>query len=71
MARPRGRTKTARISVNLSPQEYACLVAMASQEEVPVGWIARRAIADLISKRGMDAPSQMGLPLSRQRFNKD
>jgi hypothetical protein len=56
--------------VNLNPQEYACLLSISAQEEVSVAWIARRAITELIARRNIDPPSQMALPLSRQRLPK-
>lgn len=36
MARPPGRSKTARLTVNLEPQEYASLRALARREDVPL-----------------------------------
>lgn len=63
MARPRGRTKTARLTVNLDDRAYAALLAVAGREDVPVAQVARRAIADFLS-REEPAFAQPGLPLT-------
>ena len=62
MARPRGRTKTARLTVNLDDRAYAALLAVAGREDVPVAQVARRAIADFLS-REEPASGQSKLPL--------
>jgi len=51
MARPRGRKKIARITVNLEAQEYAALVALARAKDLPLAWLIRRAIANMITAR--------------------
>jgi len=56
MPRPRGRSKTARLTVNLEPREYAMLLALARTEDVPLAWLIRRAITELIAAH---APDQM------------
>ena len=63
MARPRGRTKTARLTVNLDDRAYAALLAVAGREDMPVAQVARRAIADFLSR---EEPSfaQPSLPLT-------
>ena len=63
MARPRGRTKTARLTVNLDDRAYAALLAVANREDMPVAQVARRAIADFLSR---EEPSfgQPSLPLT-------
>ena len=63
MARPRGRTKTARLTVNLDDRAYAALLAVAGREDVPVAQVARRAIVAFLSR---EDPSfgQLGLPLT-------
>lgn len=64
MARPRGRTKTARVTVNLDDRAYAVLLAIAGREDAPVGQIARRAVMDYLARQ---EPSlgQAVLPLIR------
>jgi hypothetical protein len=62
MPRPRGRIKTARITVNLQPHEYATVLDLARKEDVPLAWLIRRAITDLIAKQEI-APQTL-LPLS-------
>lgn len=63
MARPRGRTKTARLTVNLDERAYAALLAVAGREDVPIAQVARRAIVAFLSR---EEPSlvQPGLPLT-------
>jgi hypothetical protein len=64
MARPRGRTKTARVTVNLDDQAYGVLLTIADREDVPVGQVARRAVMDYLAR---EEPSlkQPTLPLMR------
>ena len=64
MPRPRGRTKTARVTVNLDDRAYAVLLTIAGTEDVPIGQIARRAVMDYLAKQ---EPSlkQITLPLVR------
>lgn len=49
MGRPRGRAKTARISVSFEPQVYAVLVDLAKHQDVPVAQVIRRAVAQLVA----------------------
>ena len=56
MARPRGRTKTARLTVNLEPREYASLLALARREDVPLAWLIRRAVNVFLSSQPTDEP---------------
>ena len=49
MARPRGRVKTARVTVNLEERAYAALRAIAGQEDAPVAQVARQAIMDFLA----------------------
>jgi hypothetical protein len=48
MGRPRGRKKVARITVNLEAREHAALVALAQAEDLPLAWLIRRAVANMI-----------------------
>ena len=50
MARPRGRIKTARVTVNLEDQAYWALQTIADQEDAPVAQVARRAIMDFLAR---------------------
>ena len=50
MARPRGRTKPARLTVNLDRPTYASLVEVAKREDVSVSWVVRRAIETLLAR---------------------
>ena len=63
MARPRGRIKTARLTVNLDDRAYGALLAIAGREDAPVAQVARRAIVDFLSR---EEPSfeQRDLPLT-------
>ena len=49
MARPRGRTKPARLTVNLDRPTYLSLVELAKREDVSVSWVVRRAIEVLLA----------------------
>jgi hypothetical protein len=49
MPRPRGRSKTARISVNFDPDVYGTLILLAKRQDVPVAQIIRHAVQHLIS----------------------
>lgn len=64
MARPRGRIKTNRLTVNLDDRAYAVLLTIADREDVPVGQVARRAVVDYL-KREEPALHQTALPLIR------
>jgi hypothetical protein len=48
MARPRGRVKTARISVSFEPQVYGALILLAKRQDVPVAQLIRRAVSRLV-----------------------
>lgn len=51
MARPRGRCKTARVTINLEDRAYAALAALAGREDVPIGQVARRAVMDYLARQ--------------------
>lgn len=63
MARPRGRIKTARVTVNLEDRAYAALLSIASREDMPVGQVARRAVMDYLAREEPDL-KQSALPLT-------
>ncbi|MCY4548805.1 MAG: ribbon-helix-helix protein, CopG family [Defluviicoccus sp.] len=50
MARPKGRTKPARLTVNLDRATYCALNELAQREDVSVSWVIRRAIEALLSQ---------------------
>lgn len=50
MARPRGRTKPARLTVNLDRATYRALNELAQREDVSVSWVIRRAIEALLTQ---------------------
>ena len=50
MARPRGRTKPARLTVNLDRATYCALNELAHREDVSVSWVVRRAIEALLTQ---------------------
>ena len=64
MARPRGRIKTTRVTVNLDNQAYAVLMAVAGREDMPVSQVARRAVMDYLARQE-EALTQPALPLIR------
>jgi hypothetical protein len=64
MARPRGRIKTNRVTVNLDDRAYAVLLTIAGREDVPVGQVARRAVVDYLKREELSL-RQVALPLIR------
>ena len=66
MPRPRGRTKIARLTVNLDHRAHSALLAVAAREDMPASQVARRAIVDFLVR---EEPSfgQPNLPLTAQR----
>lgn len=50
MARPRGRTKPARLTVNLDRATHRALIELAQREDVSVSWVVRRAIEVLLTQ---------------------
>lgn len=64
MARPKGKTKTARLTVNLDEHAYSVLLSIAMRDDVPLAQVVRRAVADLVQRE--EARIQQGtLPLVR------
>ena len=49
MARPRGRTKPARLTGNLDRPTYTALIKVAKREDDSVPWVVRRAIGALFA----------------------
>lgn len=64
MARPRGRQKTSRLTVNLDDQAYGALLAIASNRDAPLSWVVRRAVSEFI-QRELPAIEEPALPLTR------
>lgn len=64
MARPKGRTKTARLTVNLDEHAYSVLLAIAARDDVPLAQVARRAVADFVQREEARI-DQGSLPLVR------
>ena len=62
MPRPRGRIKTARVTVNLEDRAYSVLQAIADHEDVPIAQLARRAIMDFLAREEIKL-NQPVLPL--------
>lgn len=63
MARPRGRTKPARLTVNLDRPTYRSLVELARREDVSVSWVVRRAIEGLLTRdRATPVAPVLGAP---------
>jgi len=63
MARPRGRLKNARITVNLDESAYMALLAFAQRRDLPVAQIARVAVLDYLRREepSMNAASSSSL----------
>ena len=68
MARPRGRTKPARLTVNLDRPTYASLVEVAEREDVSVSWVVRRAIEALPAR---DRTAHVGPALTSPTDNEN
>jgi hypothetical protein len=64
MARPKGRTKTARVTINLDERAYALLLALAERNDAPVAQVARKAVVDFLN-RVEPTIDQGSLPLVR------
>lgn len=54
MARPRGKTKTARLTINLDEPVYDVLLSHADREDVPVAQIARKAIKEFLDRQATE-----------------
>jgi hypothetical protein len=50
MARPKGRTRNARISVSFDDGDYATLRAIAHDRDVSVAWMVRQAVHGLLEQ---------------------
>ena len=50
MARPRGRTNPARLTVNVDRPTYDSLVEMAKREDVSASWVVRFAVETLFAR---------------------
>jgi len=64
MARPRGRQKTIRLTVNLDEQVYGSLIAIAEKQDAPMAWVLRRAVMNFIEHQDT-ANEESRLPLVR------
>lgn len=54
-----------RVSVNLSPDEYRELEALAGEARVSKAWLGRRAIVDLLERHGSKGQPELPLWLAR------
>ena len=54
-----------RISVNLSPDEYRELEALAGEVRVSKAWLGRRAIIDFLERHGSKGQPELPLWLAR------
>jgi len=64
MVRPKGRTKTARVTINLDERAYALLLALADRDDAPVAQVARKAVVDFLNRMEPNI-DQGSLPLVR------
>ena len=69
MVRPKGRQKTARVTINLDPNSYSILLAVAERNDAPVAQVARRAVIEFLRQ---EEPSidQGRLPLQPPQLDK-
>ena len=51
MVRPRLNKKVVRVSVSLEEGTYKDLVTLATQKDVSVAWIVRKAVTDMIDQK--------------------
>ena len=65
MARPKGRTKIARVTINLDEWAYADLVTIARRSDTPVAQVARQAVVEFL-RRERQSIGQGELPLGRR-----
>ena len=68
MARPKGRTRTSRVTINLDERAYSALIAVAERDDAPVAQVARRAVVDFL-RREEPSIDQQTLPLFSQQRN--
>ena len=61
VARPKGRQMPVRLSVSVSPADYANVVRFAQENGVPRALVIRKAIAEFIQRH--DQAAQGELPL--------
>ena len=66
MARPKGRIKTARVTINLDENVYNSLVVVAMRNDEPVAQVARKAVLDYL-RREDPSVDQIALPLARSQ----
>jgi len=64
MVRPKGKSKTARLTVNLDEHAYSMLLAIATRDDVPLAQVARRAVVDFVQREEARI-DQGSLPLVR------
>ena len=62
MARPKGTRVKKRLSISLEPSSYASLERLATDNDVSVAWLVRRAVAEFTERQSSD---QTELPLVR------
>ncbi|WP_429308750.1 CopG family transcriptional regulator [Paraburkholderia sp. GAS38] len=52
MTRPRANRKTVRTTVSLDERMYSDVLALATENDVSVAWLMRKALAELLARRG-------------------
>lgn len=61
MARPRLNRKIVRTSVSLDERMFSEVAQLASENDVSVAWLIRKAVAELLERRGQDSESHLPL----------
>ncbi|EPY4373605.1 ribbon-helix-helix domain-containing protein [Klebsiella pneumoniae] len=59
MARPRLNKKITRTSISLDEQMFTEVSLLASQNDVSVAWLVRKAISELLERRSEEVVSQL------------
>ncbi|EPY3937493.1 ribbon-helix-helix protein, CopG family [Klebsiella pneumoniae] len=59
MARPRLNKKITRTSISLDEQMFTEVSLLASQNDVSVAWLVRKAISELLERRREEVVSQL------------
>lgn len=61
MARPRLNRKIVRTSVTLDERMFSEVARLASQNDVSVAWLVRKAVAELLERRSQNLESHLPL----------
>ena len=63
MARPRGKKPAVRLTISLNPADHAELSRLASQHDLSVAWMVRKAVSEFVTRNANQ--QEPVLPLQR------